>query len=90
MTPDYVTLASAVVAALGLVVTYHAYRGYRRHGSETVGLLAVGVACFTVVPFVATALLSPALAWSDGITLLVVVAAYNAGLLAILRSLGGD
>lgn len=90
MTPDYVTLASAVVAALGLVVTYHAYRGYRRHGSGTMGLLAVGVACFTVVPFVSTALLAPALAWTDGITLLAVVIAYNAGLLAILRSLGGD
>jgi len=87
MTPDYVTLASALTAALGLVVAYHAYRGYRRHGSEAMGLLAVGVACFTAIPFVITELFAPALAWSDGVTLLSVVAAYNVGLVAILYSL---
>lgn len=87
MTPDYVTLASALTAALGLLVAYHAYRGYRRHGSEAMGLLAVGVACFTAVPFAVTELLAPALSWSDGAALLTVVAFYNLGLVAILYSL---
>ncbi|WP_134670081.1 DUF7521 family protein [Halorussus marinus] len=87
MTPDYVTLASALTAALGLVVTYQAARGYRRHASEAMGLLAVGVACFTAIPFVLTELFAPALAWSDGLTLLSVVTAYNVGLIAILYSL---
>lgn len=87
MTPDYVTLASAVVAVLGLVVTYHAYRGYRRHGSQAMGLLAVGVTCFTAVPFVVTELLAPALSWSDGVAFLTIVTAYNVGLAAIIYSL---
>lgn len=90
MSPDLVTFASALSAALGLFVSYQAYRGYRRHGSETMGLLAVGIACFTTIPFVVTALVAPALAWSDALTLLAVVTAYNAGLVAILWSLRGD
>ncbi|WP_135828071.1 DUF7521 family protein [Halorussus halobius] len=90
MTPDLVTLTSMLSAALGLFVSYQAYRGYRRHGSETMRLLAVGIACFTAIPFVVTALVSPALAWSDGLTLLAVVASYNAGLVAILLSLRGN
>lgn len=87
MTPDLVTLASALPAALGLFVAYQAYRGYRRHDSGSMALLAVGIACFTAVPFAVTAVVAPALAWSDGLALLGVVAAYNAGLVAILWSL---
>ncbi|USZ67658.1 hypothetical protein NGM10_13085 [Halorussus salilacus] len=87
MTPDIVTLASALAAGLGLLVASHAYRGYRRHGSRAMGLLAVGIVCFTAIPFGFTALVGPALAWSDGLTLLAVVASYNVGLLAILYSL---
>lgn len=90
MTSDIVTLVAALPAALGLFVASLAYRGYRRHGSETMGLLAVGIACFTAIPFAVTALVGPALAWSDALTLLVVVAAYNVGLVAILRSLGAS
>ncbi|WP_137284992.1 DUF7521 family protein [Halorussus salinisoli] len=87
MTPNIATLASALPAALGLFVSYQAYRGYRRHGSETMGLLAVGIACFTAIPFAVSSLLAPALAWSDALTLLAIVTAYNAGLAAILWSL---
>jgi len=90
MTPDIVTLAASLPAALGLFVTYQAYRGYRRHGSRTMGLLAVGIACFTAIPFVLTTLVGPALAWSDAATLLGMVASYNAGLVAILLSLRGN
>jgi hypothetical protein len=90
MTPDIVTLASALSAALGLFVSYQAYRGYRRHGSDTMGLLAVGIACFTAIPFAVQVLLAPALAWSDALTLLVVVGTYNTGLVAILWSLRGN
>lgn len=90
MTPDIVTLASALPAALGLFVSYQAYRGYRRHGSTTMGLLAVGIACFTAVPFVVQIAVAPALAWSDALTLLAVVSTYNVGLVAILWSLRGS
>ena len=90
MTPNIVTLASSLPAALGLFVSYLAYRGYRRHGSATMGLLAVGIACFTAIPFAVRTLVAPALAWSDALTILAIVAAYNVGLAAILWSLRGD
>lgn len=87
MTPDPITLASALAATLGLLVASHAYRGYRRHGSRAMGLLAVGVVCFTAIPFGVSTLVGPALAWSDGLTLLAIVVSYNVGLVAILYSL---
>ncbi|MFC4447845.1 DUF7521 family protein [Halorussus aquaticus] len=89
MTPDITTLAASLSAALGLFVSYQAYRGYRRHGSATMGLLAVGIACFTAIPFALQALLAPALAWSDAMAILAIVASYNVGLVAILWSLRG-
>ncbi|UPV74890.1 hypothetical protein M0R89_02180 [Halorussus limi] len=90
MTPDITTLAASLPAALGLFVAYQAYRGYRRHGSATMGLLAVGIACFTAIPFAVRVVVAPALAWSDGLTILGIVTSYNAGLAAILWSLRGD
>jgi hypothetical protein len=87
MTPNTVTIAAGLTAALGLFVTYQAYRGYRRNGSKPMAFLAVGIACFTAIPFVLTELLAPAMTWSDGQTLLGVVTAYNVGLVAILWSL---
>ncbi|NHN59678.1 MULTISPECIES: hypothetical protein [Halorussus] len=90
MIPDIVTIAAALPAALGLFVSYQAYRGYRRHGSATMALLAVGIACFTAVPFAVSSVLAPALAWSDALALLAIVAAYNVGLVAILWSLRGN
>ena len=90
MTPDFVTVASALSASLGTFVSYQAYRGYRRHRSEAMALLAFGIACFTAIPFVISVVVAPAFGWSDALTLLGIVAAYNAGLLAILWSLHGD
>jgi hypothetical protein len=90
MTPEFTTLAAALPALVGLFVSYQAYRGYRRHGSATMGLLAVGIACFTAIPFAVQSLVAPTLAWSDALTLLAVVSTYNLGLVAILWSLRGD
>jgi len=87
MNPDITTLAAALPALVGLFVSYQAYRGYRRHGSATMGLLAVGIACFTAIPFAVRTLVAPALAWSDAQALLAVVTAYDVGLVAILWSL---
>lgn len=87
MTPDTVTLAAGLTAALGLFVAYQAYRGYRRNGSTPMAYLAVGIVCFTTIPFVLTEVLAPTMTWSDGLTLLGVVTAYNVGLVAIHWSL---
>lgn len=54
----YLTLENALVLLLALVATalsalisYHAYRGYRRNGSRPMFFLAVGFAFITFVPF---------------------------------------
>lgn len=82
-------VTAAVTALLGGVVAWLAYRGYRRNGSRAMRLLAVGVVCFTVVPFLVTYGAGPALGASDAATLLGVLLANVAGLLAVLYSLDG-
>ncbi|WP_160135001.1 DUF7521 family protein [Halococcus salsus] len=87
MLADLVVPAAALTASLGLAVAGQAYRGYRRHGSRTMGALAVGIVCLTAVPFLVQHALAPFLGLSDATTLLGVVAANVLGLVAILLSL---
>ncbi|ESP90047.1 DUF7521 family protein [Candidatus Halobonum tyrrellensis] len=82
-------VTAAVTALLGGFVAWLAYRGYRRNGSRAMRLLAVGVVCFTVVPFLATYGAGPALGASDAATLLGVLLSNVVGLLAVLYSLDG-
>lgn len=82
--------ASAVTAALGLYVTYLAYRGYRRRDSPTMRALAVGVGFVAVVPYLLTFAVAPLLALSDAQTILAVTLAHAVGLAAIHRSFGSD
>lgn len=82
-------LASAVTAGLGGIVAWLAYRGYRRNESRPMGYLAAGVVCIAVVPFVLNYGVGPALGASDAGTLLGVLLANVAGLLAVLYSLDG-
>lgn len=71
------------VAVLGFFIAVQAYRGYARHGVETMRYLAVGIALLTTVPIV----LSYALTWvawtGDAGTLLVVGISYLLGLGAL-------
>ncbi|QKY20079.1 hypothetical protein B4589_006690 [Halolamina sp. CBA1230] len=83
------TLASAATAAAGVVVAWLAHRGYRRNDSRAMRFLAVGVACIAVVPFPVTYGVGPLLGLSDAATLLGVLLANVAGLLAVLYSLEG-
>lgn len=78
---------AALVAALGSVAAVLAARGYRRHDSTTMGLLAVGVFCVAVLPFPIGYGLAPLLALSDAATLLWILLAHIAGLVAMLASL---
>jgi hypothetical protein len=79
--------ASALTAALGVVVAALAARGYRRNDSPTMGLLALAVVCIAVLPFGLTYGLAPALALSDALALFCVLCAHVVGLLAMLASL---
>ncbi|GAB7095647.1 hypothetical protein JCM30237_28010 [Halolamina litorea] len=83
------TFASGATAAAGSLVAWLAYQGYRRNDSRAMRFLAVGVACIAVVPFPITYGIGPLLALSDAATLLGVLLANVAGLLAVLYSLEG-
>ncbi|WP_053948835.1 DUF7521 family protein [Halolamina sediminis] len=82
-------VASAATAAAGSVVAWLAHRGYRRNDSRAMRFLAIGVACIAVVPFFLTYGAGPLFALSDAATLLAVLLANIAGLLAVLYSLEG-
>lgn len=88
--PELVLFATAALtAAVGTVVAALAYRGARRNDSETMLLLAVGIACIAVVPFALNYAVAPLVSLSDAGTLLAVLGSTIAGLSAILYSLDG-
>lgn len=82
-------LTALATAVAGMAVATVAYRGYRENDSETMLLLAIGIVCIAVFPFLITYGGAPLAALSDAVTLLGVLAANIAGLLAILYSLEG-
>lgn len=87
-TPTITALASGATATLGLYVAYLAAKGYRSQGSATMRALAVGIVAITVVPFLVTYVLSPALGFSDAQAILGVMISHTLGLLAIYRTFG--
>ena len=87
--PTVLFLTAAATATAGSVVSGLAYRGARRNDSHTMRYLAVGVAFLTVVTFLVNYGVGPLVALSDAATLLGVLLANVAGLLAILYSLDG-
>ncbi|GAB6879054.1 hypothetical protein JCM17823_13280 [Halorubrum gandharaense] len=43
--------ATLIASALGLIIVFQAYRGYRRNDSQRMLYLAAGLALITVAPF---------------------------------------
>lgn len=80
-------VTAALTALVGGGVAALAYRGYRRNDSDAMRFLAVGIACITVLPFLVSYVVAPLANPSDAASLLAVLAANVAGLLAILYSL---
>lgn len=92
MAVDPTTLAAvtaAITALAGIVVAALAYRGARRNDSAPMRYLAVGVTCIAVLPYPIVYAAQPTLALTDAQSLLAVLLANIAGLLAILYSLDG-
>lgn len=88
--PATVLFVTALLTAVaGTVVAALAYRGGRRNDSDTMRLLAVGVACIAVLPFVLNYAVAPLGSLSDAQALLAVLCANIAGLAAVLYSLEG-
>lgn len=82
-------VTAAATAAVGAVVAWLAYQGYRRNDSQAMRFLAVGLVGITVVPFILNYGIAPVVGVSDATTLLAVLLANIAGLLSILYSLDG-
>jgi len=80
---------AATTALVGAAVAALAYRGYRRNDSDAMRFLAVGVACFTVLPFALTYGVAPVAGLGDAATLLGVLTVNVVGLVAVLYSLEG-
>ncbi|TKX39442.1 hypothetical protein EXE51_00770 [Halorubrum sp. CGM5_25_10-8B] len=87
MTLSVVATAGGVATAcLGAYVSYLAYDGWRRNESRTMLLLAVGVVCIAVLPYVVAYGLTPLLGLSDAATVFGVTVAHLIGLGALARS----
>jgi hypothetical protein len=80
-------VTAALTAVFGTVVAGLAYRGARRNDSDTMRLLAVGILCIAVLPFVVNYAITPVVALSDAMALLAVLSLKVVGLIAILYSL---
>lgn len=88
--PAVVLFATALATAIaGLVVAGTAYRGYRKHQSEAMRFLAVGIALITVSPLVVSYGVAIAIDIGDAMVLLGILGANILGLLSILYSLEG-
>lgn len=81
-------VGSAATAALGLLVAWLAFRGYRRNDSPVMRALAVGVVAIAVVPFLVVEFAAPLVALSDAQALLGITVSHTVGLLAIYRTFG--
>lgn len=82
-----VFVTAGLTATFGTVVAALAYRGARRNDSDTMRLLAVGVVCIAVAPFVLNYAVKPLGSLSDAEALLAVLVVNIVGLVAILYSL---
>lgn len=84
--PTLTALASGLTAIVGLYVAWLAARGYRKHGSATMGALALGIVAITVVPFLIAHVVGPAVGFSDALSILGVMVSHTVGLLAIYQT----
>ena len=82
------TAAGLLTIVLGGYVTYLAYRGYQRNGSESMRALAIGVLFIAVIPYVVSIGVTQSLGLTDAQAILGVTISHTIGLGAILRSFG--
>jgi phosphoglycerol transferase MdoB-like AlkP superfamily enzyme len=82
--------AFVVTMALGLLIAYRAYQGYRRNRSEPMLYLAIGLILVTAVPPLVSLLLSNLTALPGWLVVLAMTTSQICGLLSVLYSLYGD
>lgn len=79
-----------VTIALGLLIAYRAYQGYRRNRSEPMLYLAIGLVLVTAVPPLVSLLLSNLTELPGWLVVLAMTTSQICGLLSVLYSLYGD
>ncbi|WP_255191873.1 DUF7521 family protein [Natronobeatus ordinarius] len=87
---ELMTVASLfLVALIGTLIAYQAYRGYRRNDSRSMLYLAVGLLLLTLFPFLFNVTLTSLAGTDRVVTVFVENLSRLAGLLAIMYSLYG-
>ena len=78
-----------LVALLGTVIAYQAYRGYRRNDSPSMLYLASGLLLLTLVPFLLNVALTTLASTDQVVTIFAENVSRLLGLVAIMYSLYG-
>lgn len=79
-----------LVAVMGAIITYQAYRGYRRNNVQSMLYLAVGLFLLTVCPFVINITVSTIVGPGQIVILFFENVSRLLGLVAIMYSLYGQ
>ncbi len=82
-------LSLFLVALVGTIIAYQAYRGYRRNDATSMLYLSVGLLLLTLCPFLANVALTTLTNAANVVTVFVENLCRLAGLLVIMYSLYG-
>ncbi|MXV63856.1 hypothetical protein GS429_17660 [Natronorubrum sp. JWXQ-INN-674] len=87
---ELLTVASLfLVALIGTIIAYQAYRGYRRNDATSMLYLAVGLLLLTLCPFLINVTITTVVSPGQVVTVFFENVSRLAGLLAIMYSLYG-
>lgn len=88
---EVLTVASLfLVALVGTLIAYQAYRGYRRNDSTSMLYLSIGLLLLTAFPFLINILITTLISPSQVVTVFLENTSRLLGLLAIMYSLYGQ
>ncbi|WP_339106430.1 hypothetical protein [Haloterrigena salinisoli] len=88
---ELLTVASLfLVALIGTIIAYQAYRGYRRNDASSMLYLAVGLLFLTLCPFLINVTVTTALRTDQVVTVFLENVSRLVGLIAIMYSLYGQ
>ncbi|QRV17503.1 DUF7521 family protein [Haloterrigena salifodinae] len=88
---ELLTVASLfLVALIGTLIAYQAYRGYRRNDASSMFYLAVGLLFLTLCPFLINVTVTTALQADQVVTVFFENVSRLVGLVAIMYSLYGQ
>ena len=88
---ELLTVASLfLVALIGTIIAYQAYRGYRRNDASSMLYLAAGLLFLTLCPFLINVTVTTALEMDQVVTVFLENVSRLVGLVAIMYSLYGQ